>query len=261
MFDNHYTPEGWGILTNIHNISTYTIFVSLAIVLGIICYIILSKVDRKINNNKEDYKNLAKSKSRYTLDIVIMALLGGLIGSKIPVIIENMDKILDNVNNLKLFLLSGKSIVGGLVGGYIAIRIYKKINNIEGMRFGNNIAPSAALAMGVGRIGCFLSGCCYGIHTDFCGVDFGDGTRIPTQLYEAIFCIMLFIYLIVKKYKKKDLKDGELFSDLVIYYFAFRFLIEFVRATEKTIMFLSIYQVICLLGIAFMLFKKRKRGN
>ncbi|MDD2376693.1 MAG: prolipoprotein diacylglyceryl transferase [Clostridia bacterium] len=261
MFDNHYTPENWGILTNIQGISTYTIFVSLAIILGIICYIILSIVDKKIKSENEEGKKLAKEKSKYTLDIVIMALLGGFIGSKIPVIIENLDKILDNVNNLKLFILSGKSIVGGLVGGYIAIRIYKKVNKIEGMRFGNNIAPSTALAMGIGRIGCFLSGCCYGIKTDFCGIDFGDGTRIPTQLYEAVFCIMLFVYLVVKKYKKKDLKDGELFSDLVIYYFAFRFIIEFVRATEKTIMFLSIYQIICLLGIVFMLFKKRKVEN
>ncbi|MDF2865498.1 MAG: prolipoprotein diacylglyceryl transferase [Clostridia bacterium] len=255
MLDNHYVPKGWGILTNINGVSTYTILVSLSVILGIASYLILSIIDKKRNDNN---KELVKSKNKYTIDIVIMALLGGFIGSKIPVIIENIDKILENVNNLKLFLISGKSIVGGLVGGYIAIRIYKKINNIEGMRFGNNIAPSVALGMGIGRIGCFLSGCCYGIKTNFLGINFGDGLRIPTQLYEAIFCIMLFVYLIVKKYKKKDLKDGELFSNLVIYYFVFRFIIEFVRATEKNILFLSIYQIICLIGIIFMLFREIK---
>jgi phosphatidylglycerol:prolipoprotein diacylglycerol transferase len=251
MLDNHYVPEGWGILKNINGISTYSIFVQLAIIIGILTYLILSKID-----NTTDSSN----KKKHTFNIVIMALLGGFIGSKILVLFENLNIIILDPNNLKLFLISGKSIVGGLIGGFVALTIYKKVNKIEGLRFGNNIAPPVALSMAIGRIGCFLSGCCYGIHTNFLGVDFGDGPRIPTQLIEAFFCFMLFIFLLYKKYKKTNLKAGELFSDLVLYYFIFRFLIEFIRATEKTILFMSIYQIVCIAGIIYMIFRKRKEA-
>ena len=58
--------------------------------------------------------------------------------------------------------------------------------------------------------------------------------------------------------KDKNLIPGILFQKLVLYYFVFRFLIEFIRGTEKNILFLSIYQVICLIGIIFIIRKIKK---
>ena len=51
---------------------------------------------------------------------------------------------------------------------------------------------------------------------------------------------------------------GILFKRLVLSYFVFRFLIEFIRGTTKNILFLSIYQVICILGIIYMIIKLKK---
>ena len=51
---------------------------------------------------------------------------------------------------------------------------------------------------------------------------------------------------------------GILFKELVLDYFIFRFLIEFIRGTSKNILFLSIYQVICLLGIIYIILKIKK---
>lgn len=251
MLDNHYVPEGYGIITNFnlfgYDISTYTLFVGLGLFTGIIWFYLTVRRKEKINSEKAYY-------------IVLSALIFGFIGSKILVIIENFDIIINNIESIKALLFTGKSIVGGLIGGYIGVRLIKKKLKLENIRTGNKIAPAIALGMAIGRIGCFLTGCCYGIETTLpIGVNFGDGiSRIPTQLIEMIFCLILFGYLLYKQLKEKDLIPGILFQQLVLYYFVFRFFIEFIRGTEKNILFLSIYQVICLIGIIFMIRKMKK---
>ena len=192
--------------------------------------------------------------------IVLSALFFGAIGSKALVIIENIKPLVEDFSQIRVFLFTGKSIVGGLIGGYIGVMIGKKVLNIKEKRFGNQIAPAVALGMAVGRIGCFLIVCCYGIETNLpIGIDFGDGiNRIPTQLIEMAFCLILFGYLFYKQKTEKELQPGILFYDLILYYFIFRFLIEFIRGTEKNILFLSIYQIISILGIIYILFKIKK---
>ncbi|XMB86784.1 prolipoprotein diacylglyceryl transferase [Mycoplasmatota bacterium WC44] len=249
MFDNHYTPEGYGIIKNLNllglQISSYTFFVGLGILLGLIFW----------------YLSLNKSTERrkYSFEITISALLGGLIGSKIPVLIENRNLIQFNNETLWIILVSGKSIVGGLIGGFIGIYIVKHLLGIKKMRFGNDIAPAVVLAMAIGRIGCFLTGCCYGVesHIHHLGIDFGDGIyRYPTQLVELVFCLLLFGYFIYLK-STRELKPGELYLTLVIYYLSFRFVIEFIRATPKDVLYLSIYQVVSLLVILFIILKRK----
>jgi len=254
MLDNHYVPDEFGIIKNFNifgiKISTYTFFVGLGCLLAIAWYFI------SMRNKGQDNK-------KYTFPIVISALVGGLIGSKIPVLIENIKVLIQEPSNIKYFLLTGKSIIGGLIGGWLGVKIIKKVKGISNKRYGNEIAPAIALGMGIGRIGCFLTGCCYGIETKLSiGINFGDGLlRYPTQLLEMIFCFILFGYLYYKQKTKKELEPGRLFKELVVYYFVFRFFIEFIRGTEKNIIFLSIYQVVCLLGIAIFILNLKRRKN
>ena len=248
MLDNHYVPDGYGIIPNFiifgQEIPSYTLFVGLGLLVGMLWFFITVPSKKTINDKNAIY-------------IVLSALIFGFIGSKILVLIENLDFLIEDFSSIKGFIFNGKSIIGGLLGGYFGVRFIKKRLNNESVRTGNKIAPAIALGMGIGRIGCFLTGCCYGIKTNLpIGVDFGDGiTRIPIQLIEMIFCFGMFIYLLYKQKTKKDLVPGILFKELVLHYFIFRFLIEFIRGTSKNILFLSIYQIICLLGIIYM-FKK-----
>ena len=253
MLDNHYVPDGYGLITNFeifgYNVSSYTLFVGLGLFIGMLCFFITITSREKIRGEK-------------AYMIVLSALVCGFIGSKILVVIENLDVVFKNISNIKYFLFSGKSIVGGLIGGYVGVRLIKKKLKLENVRIGNKIAPSIALGMAVGRIGCFLTGCCYGIETNLpIGINFGDGiNRIPTQLIEMIFCLILFGYLLHKQLTNKKLLSGILFQELILYYFIFRFFIEFIRGTEKNILFLSIYQVICLIGIGVTIKKIKKEA-
>ncbi len=248
MLDNHYVPDGYGIIPYFHlfgkEISSYSVFVGLGLLIGVLWYFLTITRKKKVNGER-------------AYIILVCALIGGIIGSKIPVIIENIKYLIQDFSQIKAFLFTGKSIVGGLIGGYIGLKIGKKIVK-EKIRIGNNITPAIALAMAIGRIGCFLSGCCYGIQTKLpIGIDFGDGiTRIPTQLIEMVFCLILFI--VFYQQQKKEVIPGIIFQKFVLSYFIFRFFIEFIRDTNKNIVFLSIYQVISMIGILYMIIKIRK---
>lgn len=119
--------------------------------------------------------------------------------------------------------------VGGFLGTYFILK--KKTS----LRISDVIvvAPvSIVIAHAIGRIGCFLAGCCYGKPTDsWIGIDFpGIGKVIPTQLIEAIFLFVLFgvLLFLLLKY---NFKYG-----FVIYAFAysiFRFIIEFYRGDDR----------------------------
>jgi phosphatidylglycerol:prolipoprotein diacylglycerol transferase len=146
------------------------------------------------------------------------------------------------------FLYSGRSILGGLLGGWIGVKLTKRLFGIS-TRQGNAIAPAAALGIAFGRLGCFFGSCCYGIPTAGpLGVDFGDGQRRhPTQLYEALFALGLFFYFSWRNSKRP--RPGILFQEFLAAYLAFRFLIEFIRIEPHIWLGLTAYQILCVAGL------------
>ena len=93
------------------------------------------------------------------------------------------------------FLMAGKSIAGALAGGLIAVEAVKQRLGVRPAT-GDLFAVPLAVGMAVGRLGCFLAGLddhTYGLPATLpWAVDFGDGIpRHPTQLYEALFLILL----------------------------------------------------------------------
>lgn len=236
MLDEHIAPDNFGIMPTLDlfgfELSTYTLFTVLAFVAAWICFRLTA--DR-----------LDPVQREYRAAIVVFALLGGVIGAKLPILIFNLDLLFQYPENVNL-LWSGKTIIGGLVGGFVAVYLLKRYLKIN-VRMGNDIAAPAALGMAVGRIGCFLGGCCYGIPApDGFGIDFGDGVpRYPTQLYEMIFDFGLFAVLLYMK-KTKSPAPGMLFRMLLNAYLIFRFFLEFLRETDQAFWGISYYQLICL---------------
>ncbi|MGF6905778.1 prolipoprotein diacylglyceryl transferase [Fusobacterium sp. PH5-44] len=240
MIDSHYIPENWGIIKTIFGISSYTFFVFLGIVFGTLYFLY------NIRDNKKNKENAAI--------IFVAALLGSSIGSKLPIIIPNFSLFLENPK----FFLSGRSVLGGFIGGLISVIIVKKILKIKG-RFGNILAPAAALGIAIGRFGCLLSGCCYGKIGKF-GIDYGDGNlRYPTQIFEIFFHLLAFFVLNYQKNKIK--KSGILFTFYVITYFIFRFFTEFIRESDIYLFNLTLFQIISVGGIIFVLLKLCFQNN
>lgn len=236
MFDIHNSLGG--ILPTIFGFPTYTFFVLLGIAVGVLYYLIDAKKRNATNEG--------------AIVIVAAALIFGMLGSKVPLLFEGKNLV---------HVLTGKSIVGGLVGGMFGVIFIKRLLKIK-LKMGNVIAPAIALGCAIGRWGCFFNGCCYGRVTKW-GFDFGDGhLRLPTQLFELAFNIIAFILLHI--YKKKVKTAGVLFKLYLLAYFSFRLLLEFFRVNPKVYAGMSIYQIICLLGIPFILlnlYKMRRKKH
>jgi phosphatidylglycerol:prolipoprotein diacylglycerol transferase len=110
--------------------------------------------------------------------ILVGCIFGALFGAKILALLESWREVSAELNaGNAAALLGGKTIVGGLIGGWIGVEIAKKAQRIR-RSTGDLFVFPLIFGVAVGRIGCFLTG--LADHT--CGVatslpfaiDFGD---------------------------------------------------------------------------------------
>jgi prolipoprotein diacylglyceryltransferase len=158
-------------------------------------------------------------------------------------------------------LMGGKTIVGGLLGGWAGIEVAKRRLGVA-TSTGDAFVWPLAIGTAIGRIGCFFTGLddhTYGVATTLpWGVDFGDGiARHPTQLYESAFVLFLAT-AISSTTRARTLPNGVRFRLYFTGYFAFRFCVEFLKPRETPFAFLSAIQLASLAGVALSLHSVRR---
>ena len=126
------------------------------------------------------------------------------------------------------WLADGKTITTGLIGAYLAVEVVKWILGIRVKTGGSFVLP-LAIAIAIGRWGCFFNGCCAGMPTDLpWGYDFGDGVRRhPTQIYESLFHLSM-AGMIELPWIRWKLHSHRL-QFYLISYAGYRFVTEYIR--------------------------------
>ena len=126
-------------------------------------------------------------------------------GAKLLFLLEDPRLTLSNLHDPDYLINGGKTIVGALAGGLIAVELIKRYIGLR-TSTGDLYALPLALGIAIGRIGCFLTGLpdnTYGTASSLSwAINFGDGIpRHPTQLYETAFLLLLipFLYLMLKR--------------------------------------------------------------
>ncbi len=132
------------------------------------------------------------------VSIIVAAAVGAVVGAKVLFWLTDPAGLWANRSDLAAWW-GGKTIVGALVGGHLAVEWQKRRLGVT-TRTGDLFAIPLALAIVVGRTGCFMTGLAdrtHGTATSLpWGVDFGDGiARHPTQIYEQVFLVGLLAYL------------------------------------------------------------------
>jgi phosphatidylglycerol---prolipoprotein diacylglyceryl transferase len=183
--------------------------------------------------------------------VMLAAIVGGFAGSRILSAFEDPLFLADHGFEPRL-LLGGKTIVGGLIGGLIAVESIKRMLGVR-VATGDLLALPLVVGIAIGRIGCFLSGLedhSYGIATALpWGVDFGDGiARHPTQLYEMLVLAVLGAVLIVRTGTNATV--GDRFKLFMVVYLGFRLTVEFIKPAVR-LGGLSAIQWVCLAVVAY----------
>jgi prolipoprotein diacylglyceryltransferase len=122
----------------------------------------------------------------------------------------------------------GLSSMGGIAGGVLAIALASRALGLRRLEVLDALAPGALVGFAIGRIGCFLAGCCYGRPTALAwGVvipQLGPDPRHPVQLYETVADLALAWWC-----SRNDGAPGEATGRAMIGYGVGRLLLEPLR--------------------------------
>jgi phosphatidylglycerol:prolipoprotein diacylglycerol transferase len=186
-------------------------------------------------------------------DLALWVFVGGLVGARLFYVIQYWgDRIRSFADIFKIWE-GGIVLYGSIMGGTAAFFLYRALRPFPLRPLLDVVAPSLALGIALGRLGCFLNGCCYG---DLCEeipwavsfprysppwsdqfarglIDRNTPWSLPvhpTQLYSAIDGMVLL--LLLSAYFPIRRRDGEVMALLMVTYPITRFLIEYLRSDE-----------------------------
>lgn len=176
---------------------------------------------------------------RYHMEgAAVFAGIGGIIGAKLLFLLVSIRQIIELRPTLEMLLKGGYVFYGGAVGGAIGLWIYAGLFRLRAVDLLDIAAIVLPLGHAFGRVGCFFSGCCYGIPYDgFLSYTYqyalGDDTPLgvpllPVQLIEA-FALLLLFALILFLYRSRPMQRGREVVTYLVGYPILRFTLEFFR--------------------------------
>jgi phosphatidylglycerol---prolipoprotein diacylglyceryl transferase len=184
--------------------------------------------------------------------VIAAAAMGAVAGSKVLYWLEDPRLTLAHWNDAA-FLMGGKTIVGALAGGLLAVEAVKRRLGIR-LRTGDLFAVPLCVGVAIGRVGCFLTGLedhTEGVATTLpWGVNFGDRVaRHPAQLYEVVFAALLGVFL--WRRMRRAHVSGDIFRMFMVAYFAFRLMVDFLKPEVRVFAGLSSIQWVCVAMLAY----------
>jgi len=192
---------------------------------------------------RERQGDLLEEPQRWT--VLAAAAVGALVGSRLLGLGEQWPMVEAAWRQGRMLALlfspGGKTIVGGLLGGWLGVEVVKRVSGIK-QRTGDLFA----------RVGCLVAGLAddtYGKATGLpWAVDLGDGVgRHPVQVYEILFLIVLGVVVS----RKAKLPEGARFRIFLGSYLAWRVVIDFLKP-QPLIDGLNLIQWSCLAGIVLL---------
>ncbi len=204
-------------------------------------------------------------KPETSVDLAMATVISGFVGARIFYVAQHWDFFMNAPLDIFKIWQGGIVLYGGLIGGVLGFFVFIRINKLSFLPLLDLFVPAMALAQGFGRLGCFLNGCCYGIDSNLpwaVRFPFFESKVHPTQLYEALFCFVLFLFLF--RLWKKTTVPGRVSSAYFLIYPIGRFFIEFLRGDQsRQLLNLTSAQWISILifAITFLVFVKQMLGH
>ncbi len=198
-------------------------------------------------------------------NLLFLIFISGVIGCRVFYILLNFSFYLRNPLEIIMLQHGGMAWFGGLIFGSVSGFLFVKRNKMDFLKTADLVVPFVALGQSIGRIGCFLNGCCFGRESQW-GVYFPvfDKVLIPTQLYSSL--LLLLIFCILRLMQNSKHLPGKILYSYLLFYSLKRLFIEFLRNDSPRIIFgLTLFQLLSIavfvfsfLGIVRMFLKNKK---
>ena len=211
---------------------TYGVLVAIAFLVGLW---LVGRLAKESGINPDAATNLG-----------LYCALAAIVGAKLMMFLVDLPHYLQNPGEIFSLesLQAGGVFYGGLIAALLLAWWYMRKTKLPPFKTADIFAPAIALGHGIGRIGCFTAGCCWGVACDrswavtFSSQEAHDRVGVPlgvplhpTQIYEAVgeFVIFGILYWRVRK----PHAPGAIISLYLILYGALRFIVEFFRFHEQ----------------------------
>ncbi|MCK9594316.1 MAG: prolipoprotein diacylglyceryl transferase [Candidatus Omnitrophica bacterium] len=207
------------------------------------------------------------------MDLSLYIAISSILGARIMFVVMNWNYYMANPLEMVKLWEGGLVFYGGLICAFIVAVFFLIKNKLSIMKVLDIFAAPLALGIAIGRIGCFLNGCCYGKISPRFGVSYpalgdppafsqqvADGLIsgnarcslpvLPTQLYLSAACLVIFFFL--WRLEQRRNFPGFLFWVFILFYSFTRFIIESLRYYDANFILsgISVSQWISLLLMA-----------
>ena len=158
--------------------------------------------------------------------VLFPGVVGLFVGAKLPVLVS--------YGLRPEFLFTGRSLLGALVGAYLAVRLAKWLHGLHWVGGGDGYVLPITMGLAFGRTGCLLNGCCWG------------AGGVPVPAFEIAFHLVWFFVFL--EFRRRRLLVGSWFPLYLLAYCVFRFAMEFIRTEPRIWLGLTVYHGIALAG-------------
>lgn len=203
----------------------------------------------------------------HILDAVLVGGIVGIIGARVYYVLFNWPYYREYPGEILAIWHGGLAIHGGLIGAILVALFYSRAKKLSFWQLADIIAPSLILGQAIGRWGNFFNQEAYGYPTDLPWAMYIDGAyRHPTFLYEFIWNILVFIFLLWLR-RRRWIREGEVFLTYLIGYSLGRLFIEALRTDSlmlgpvRAAQAISVVIIVLSVSIIYILRKKNLPGK
>jgi phosphatidylglycerol---prolipoprotein diacylglyceryl transferase len=224
------------------SITWYSVLIMAGILLA---YLLGSREEKRLGLKKDTM-----------LDIVLIAVPAGIIGSRIYYVLMKLDEYIADPVSILYIWNGGVAIYGAVIGGVLALWIYSRAKKIPFASIVDLVAPGLILAQAIGRWGNYFNAEAYGpvITNAFwqffpAGVLISEGGQevwhVATFFYESMWNFATFAVLWFTRKRMK--RRGDLFLWYMVLYGCGRFLVEQLRTDSLYLLGMRVSQIVSLL--------------
>jgi phosphatidylglycerol:prolipoprotein diacylglycerol transferase len=179
--------------------------------------------------------------SQQIMDMGFVIIISAIIGSRLMFVLMNASYYSRMPLDILKIWQGGLVFSGGIIGVFLTMGWYINRHRLSLWKTADLWSPAVAIGQAIGRIGCFMAGCCYGKPTDLkWGVAFTNPHSLahplnvflhPTQIYSSISGFIIFVIVLLLHSKKRF--EGQVFLWFLILHSTARLAIERFRGDDR----------------------------